>query len=73
MDGEEGVGWLREVGREGKGVVDVRGEVCGILGHGEARDEGMGGKTYANGHEDVWQDEPCHLGTLYRGLGSETI
>jgi hypothetical protein len=57
MDGEERVGRLRKVGREGQGVVDVGSEVCGV----------------ANGHEDVWQDKPGHLGTLCGGLGFETI
>jgi hypothetical protein len=36
MDGEERVGRLRQVAREGKGVVDLRSEERGILGNGEA-------------------------------------
>jgi len=42
MDGEERVGRLRKVAREGKGVVDVRSEVCGVLGNGEERGRGHG-------------------------------
>jgi hypothetical protein len=48
MNGEERVGRLRQVAREGRGVVDLWSEECGV----------------ADGHEDVWQDEPGHLGTL---------
>jgi hypothetical protein len=53
----ERVGLLGGIGGEGKGVVDVGSEVGGV----------------ADGHEDEWEDEPGHLGTLLGSLGSETV
>lgn len=37
VGGEERVGSLRKVAWEGKGVVDLWGEICGVLGNGEAK------------------------------------
>lgn len=43
MGGEERVGKLREVAWEGKGVVDVRSVVCGVLENDEVRRRARGG------------------------------
>lgn len=41
MGGEERVGCLGKVAREGKGVVDLWSEECGVLGNGEAKGKGV--------------------------------
>ena len=71
--GQERVGELVSVGLEGKGVVDVGSEVCGVLGNVRGGKERVWRETHANGHEDKWQDEPRHLGTLLRCLRFETV
>jgi len=70
MDGEERVGKSREVAWEGKSVVDVYAAYWETVRQG---DEGRGRRAYVDGHEDVWEGEFGHLGTLCGCLGSETL